>query len=69
MSNFFDVAVHHLGKNNPNTFIMNIGAMDGVMFDELIGYTNTYNFKGLYVEPIPYLFDKLNPRRNFSSLQ
>ncbi len=38
---------------------MNIGAMDGVMFDELIGYTNMYNFKGLYVEPIPYLFDKL----------
>ena len=59
MSNFFDKAVHHLGKNNPNTFIMNIGAMDGVMFDELIGYTNMYNFKGLYVEPIPYLFDKL----------
>lgn len=59
MSNFFDKAVHHLGKNNDNVFILNIGAMDGVMFDELIGYTNMYNFKGLYVEPIPYLFDKL----------
>ena len=59
MSNFFDRAVHHLGKSNPNTFIINIGAMDGVMFDELIGYTNMYSFKGLYVEPIPYLFDKL----------
>jgi|688.fasta_scaffold10958_9 FkbM family methyltransferase len=59
MTNFFDVAVHYLGKNNPNTFVMNIGAMDGVMFDELIGYTTMYNFKGLYVEPMPYLFDKL----------
>jgi hypothetical protein len=59
MENFFDKAVHYLGKTNPNTFVMNIGAMDGVMFDELIGYTNMYNFKGLYVEPIPYLFDKL----------
>ena len=59
MDNFFDKAVHFLGKTNPNTFIMNIGAMDGVMFDELIGYTNMYNFKGLYVEPIPYLFEKL----------
>jgi FkbM family methyltransferase len=59
MDNFFDKAVHFLGKTNPNTFIMNIGAMDGVMFDELIGYTNMYDFKGLYVEPIPYLFEKL----------
>jgi FkbM family methyltransferase len=59
MTNYFDVAVHHLGKNEKNIFIMNVGAMDGVMFDELIGYTNTYNFKGLYVEPIPYLYEKL----------
>lgn len=59
MNNFFDVAVHYLGRNNPNTFVMNIGAMDGVMFDELIGYTTMYNFKGLYVEPMPYLFEKL----------
>ena len=59
MSNFFDKSVHHLGKNKENVFILNIGAMDGVMFDELIGYTNMYNFKGLYVEPIPYLFEKL----------
>lgn len=59
MTNYFDIAVHYLGKNNKDIFIMNIGAMDGVMFDELIGYTNMYNFKGLYVEPIPYLFEKL----------
>lgn len=59
MKNFFDKAVHYLGKNCPDTFIINIGAMDGVMFDELVGYTNTYKFKGIYVEPIPYLFEKL----------
>ncbi len=33
--------------------------MDGVMFDEMIGYTNMYNFSVLYVEPIPYLFERL----------
>ena len=33
--------------------------MDGQTFDELIGYTNAYNFTGLYVEPIPYYFQKL----------
>jgi len=65
MDNFFDKAVHYLGRTNPKTYIMNIGAMDGVMFDELIGYTNTYNFKGIYVEPIPYLFEKL--KKNITS--
>jgi FkbM family methyltransferase len=59
MDNFFDKALHFLGKNSNNIFTLNIGAMDGVMFDEMIGYTNMYNFKGLYVEPIPYLFEKL----------
>lgn len=59
MSNFFDKGLHHLGKTGQQVFVMNIGAMDGVLFDEMIGYTNMYNFKGLYVEPIPYLFDKL----------
>jgi FkbM family methyltransferase len=60
MSDFFDIALHHLGKTkkSENT-ALNIGAMDGVMFDEMIGYTNMYQYKVLYVEPIPYLFEKL----------
>jgi FkbM family methyltransferase len=60
MDNFFDKALHYLGKKNGDqNLALNIGSMDGVMFDEMIGYTNTYNFKVLYVEPIPYLFEKL----------
>ena len=59
MSNFFDKSLHHLGKVQNEVFVMNIGAMDGVLFDEMIGYTNTYKFRGIYVEPIPYLFEKL----------
>jgi FkbM family methyltransferase len=59
MSNFFDKSLHHLGRTGREIFVMNIGAMDGVLFDEMIGYTNMYNFKGIYVEPIPYLFEKL----------
>ena len=59
MSNFFDKALHYLGQNSPSTFVMNLGAMDGEMFDEMIGYTRMYGFKGIYVEPIPYLFEKL----------
>ena len=59
MENIFDKSLHFLGRNQKNVFVMNVGAMDGVLFDEMIGYTNMYNFKGLYVEPIPYLFEKL----------
>jgi FkbM family methyltransferase len=59
MENFFDKTLHFLGKTNTNITALNIGSMDGVMFDEMIGYTNMYNFKVLYVEPIPYLFERL----------
>jgi FkbM family methyltransferase len=59
MNNFFDKALHYLGKKQKETVALNIGAMDGVMFDEMIGYTNMYGYKVLYVEPIPYLFEKL----------
>ena len=59
MDNFFDKALHYLGRNEDEITALNIGAMDGVMFDEMIGYTNMYDFKVLYVEPIPYLFEKL----------
>jgi FkbM family methyltransferase len=61
MTDYFDTALHYLGQNNKDrkTFVMNIGSMDGVMFDEMHAYSAMYGFKGLYVEPIPYLFDKL----------
>jgi FkbM family methyltransferase len=59
MKNFFDKSLHYLGNTKQNITALNIGSMDGVMFDEMIGYTNMYNFKVLYVEPIPYLFDRL----------
>jgi FkbM family methyltransferase len=68
MSNFFDKSLHHLGKNQDQVFVMNIGAMDGVLFDEMIGYTNAYKFKGIYVEPIPYLFEKLKRNLGDSNL-
>jgi FkbM family methyltransferase len=59
MTDIFDRVLHHYGRKGEKLFSVNIGAMDGVLFDELIGYTNSYNFNGLYVEPIPYLFEKL----------
>ena len=59
MTDIFDRVLHHYGRKGEKLFSLNIGAMDGVLFDELIGYSTSYNFKGLYVEPIPYLFERL----------
>src|SRR5260221_13965869 len=59
MADLFDIMLHYFGQNNMKIFTISIGAMDGVMFDELYSYSTLYNFKGLYVEPIPYLFEKL----------
>lgn len=59
MSDLFDKFLHDRGRKGEELFFLNIGAMDGVLFDELGGYTHLYGFKGLFVEPIPYLFDRL----------
>ena len=59
MSDIFDRVLHFYGRRLSKLFCINIGAMDGVMFDELVGYSKTYGFRGLYVEPIPYLFERL----------
>lgn len=56
---YFDLYLHQIGRKGEKVFAINIGAMDGVLYDELIGYTHSYGFAGLYVEPIPYLFEKL----------
>jgi FkbM family methyltransferase len=59
MNDIFDKILHHFGSAKESLFVINIGAMDGVMFDDLSGYVSMYNMKGLYVEPIPYLYEKL----------
>ena len=45
MDNFFDKSLHYLGQNQKDIISLNIGSMDGVMFDEMIGYTTMYNYK------------------------
>lgn len=52
MDNFFDKVLHYYGKKEEKLFIINIGAMDGIMFDSMSAYAEIYNFDGLYVEPM-----------------
>lgn len=60
MSTYHNQTLHYLGKTKKkDVFVVNIGAMDGVSFDDTRGFIDTYNWHGLFVEPIPYLFNKL----------
>jgi FkbM family methyltransferase len=54
----------HLKKN---VFFIQIGSNDGVSGDSINKYVNQYNWQGLLVEPVSYLFKKL--KRNYSSHQ
>lgn len=65
---FFDLYLHYKGKKQEKVFFVNLGAMDGILFDELHGYSSMYNFKGLYIEPIPYLFEKLKQNIDSNNL-
>ena len=51
--------LHFIGKSNLNTFVLQIGAMDGVNFDDTRGYLDLYRWPGLFVEPIPEVYNKL----------
>ena len=42
MSDLFDKFLHDRGRKGEELFFLNIGAMDGVLFDELGGYTHLY---------------------------
>jgi len=57
--NIYDKALHYIGRNKKDAFVVIIGAMDGISFDETRGYIAVYNWKGLFVEPIKEQFNKL----------
>jgi FkbM family methyltransferase len=51
--------LHHLGKNYPDDLFVQIGAMNGVDFDDTQWARNSFNWKALLVEPIPDIFNEL----------
>ena len=51
--------LHHIGENNPNAFVVQIGAMDGINFDDTRGFLDMYQWPAILVEPIPSLCDEL----------
>jgi FkbM family methyltransferase len=50
----------------PDFFFVNIGANDGVVADPTYPFIEKYGWRGIAVEPVPYVFEQL--RRNYAHL-
>jgi len=48
-----------LETKNADPFVLEIGAMDGILFDDLHEYISQYNMRGLMVEPLVDEYEKL----------
>lgn len=46
-------------QNMPDFYFIQIGANDGLTGDSLRKYITKYNWKGVLVEPVPYVFKRL----------
>lgn len=52
-----------LSKSRDEVLFLQIGSNDGISGDPLYRFINDYNWKGILVEPVPFLFEKLE--RNY----
>jgi len=67
MDDFFDKVLHYYGRKGVKLFMINIGAMDGVLFDAMSGYASMYNSDVLYVEPMKPHFERLKQHKGHHS--
>lgn len=59
MQNIFDKCLSYYGDKGEDLKVLVIGAMDGVSFDAGRPFIDRYGWKGLYVEPVPEMFERL----------
>lgn len=59
MSDLISKSLNLIGSKNPNAFVIQIGANDGISFDDTRGFLDKYNWPALLVEPIPDYFAQL----------
>ena len=55
--------LHYVGQNFPDAQVLQIGAMDGINFDDTRGFLDMYRWKSILVEPVPAIFNEL--KENF----
>ena len=58
-----DVDVIQFYKNKENGYFIEIGANDGINLSNTYLLEKNYNWKGICVEPIPDIFNKLKNNR------
>lgn len=58
-----DAALHYIGQHKTGVKVVQIGAMDGLSYDDTREYLDIYNWDALLVEPIPEMFQEL--KENF----
>ena len=61
--NLISDTLHKIGKEVSNASVVQIGACDGIVYDDTRGFLDLYSWKGVFVEPIPELFEQL--KENF----
>src|SRR3989344_626219 len=55
----FDKIIKNFSNKHRNVFFIQIGANDGMKFDSTYLYVKKYNWRGILVEPVGYVFEKL----------
>lgn len=54
-----ELIFEHLSQTQDNVSFLQIGSNDGISGDPLNKFINNYNWKGILVEPITSLFEKM----------
>lgn len=54
-----DILRQYAALRESNVFFINIGANDGITEDPIAEYIKKYQWKGIMVEPVSYLFERL----------
>jgi FkbM family methyltransferase len=57
--NLISRVLHNIGKKEKDAVAIQIGAMDGIQFDDTRGFFDMYKWKSILIEPIPQLFEEL----------
>ncbi len=55
----FDLVVRDHMARTEDFFFVQVGANDGVRFDPIHSYVKAFQWRGVLVEPVPYLFEEL----------
>ena len=62
----FDEKIRDYSKRNKDFLFIQIGANDGFKADPIYLYVRKYGWKGILVEPVSYIFEKL--KKNYKGI-